>query len=265
MGLLEGKKGIVMGVANDRSIAAAVAKTLHSQGAQLGFSYLPDTGERERNKQRIEKVAEGLNPQLIIPCDVTNDDHMASFFKDVEEKMGTIDFLIHSIAFAPTADLKLDTVECSRGGFLQAMEISVYSFLSAANHASKLMNDGGSICTMTYFGGEKVMPGYNLMGICKSALDTSVKYAANELGPKNIRVNAISAGPVRTLAASAVGDFKSMLSMYESVSPMSRNIDGSDVANASAFLVSDMSKLISGEILHVDGGYNIMGASVSES
>ena len=213
MGLLEGKKGIIMGVANDRSIASSIAKILHREGAELGFSYLPDTGERERNKQRLLQVTDGMSPKIVVPCDVTNDKDISDFFSEVKKEMGSIDFLVHSIAFAPTADLKLNTVECSREGFTNAMDISVYSFLATSNAASELMVDGGSICAMTYYGGEKVMPGYNLMGLCKSALDTSVMYAANELGPKNIRVNAISAGPIKTLAASAVGDFKNMLGM----------------------------------------------------
>lgn len=262
MKLLDGKKGIIMGIANDRSIASSIAKSFHLEGAELGFSYLPDTGDRERNKQRLLQVTEDLNPKLIHPCDVTKDADIEAFFQQVKEQMGGIDFLVHSIAFAPTNDLKKDTVQCSREGFQNAMDISVYSFLKAANHASELMVDGGSICAMTYYGGEKVMPGYNLMGLCKAALDTSVKYAAYELGKKNIRVNAISAGPIKTLAASAVGDFKNMLGMYESISPMGRNVDGNDVAHAAAFLLSDMSKLITGEIMHVDAGFNIMGGTV---
>ncbi|SMF55642.1 enoyl-ACP reductase FabI [Pseudobacteriovorax antillogorgiicola] len=265
MGLLEGKRGIIMGIANDRSIASSIAKVLHSEGAKLGFSYLPDTGERERNKQRLLQVTDGLDPQVVCPCDVTKDDDIKAFFQDVKEKMGTIDFLIHSIAFAPTADLKLNTIECSREGFANAMDVSVYSFLATSRAAADLMVDGGSICAMTYYGGEKVMPGYNLMGLCKSALDTSVKYAAYELGSRNIRVNAISAGPIKTLAASAVGDFKSMLGMYESVSPLGRNVDGGDVGHGTTFLVSDLSRMITGEIMHIDAGFNIMGGTVLKS
>ena len=249
-----------MGVANDRSIASAIARSLHQEGAQLGFSYLPDTGDRNRNRQRVEQVTKDLKPKLIHPCDVTDDQQMADFFAAVKESFGEIDFLVHSVAFAPTEDLKNDTVASSRAGFLQAMEISVFSFLRSAHLASELMTDGGSICTMTYYGGEKVMPGYNLMGLCKSALDTAVKYGAAELGAKNIRVNAVSAGPIKTLAASAVGDFKKMMGMYESIAPLGRNVDGTDVAHATAFLVSDLSKMITGEIMHVDAGFNIMGA-----
>lgn len=259
MGLMEGKKGVIMGVANDRSIAAAVAKELAKQGAKLAFSFLPDSGERKRNEERVKQVTADLDPALIFPCDVSNDSDIVNFFEAVEGCFGTIDFVVHSLAYAPTEDLKLSTVEVSREGFKNAMEISVYSMLSVCNHASRLMKDGGSIVGMTYYGGEKVMPGYNIMGVCKAALDASVKYAAYELGRKAIRVNAISAGPVRTLAASAVGDFKKMLNSYQDVAPLGRNIEGEDVAQACAYLLSDMSKMVTGEILHVDSGFNIMG------
>lgn len=264
MSLLKGKKGIIMGVANDRSIAASVAKILHHEGAQIGYSYLPDQGDRPRNLKRLEQVTQDLDPAFLIPCDVNKDEDVATFFATAGQKMDTIDFVIHSIAFAPTQDIKCPSIEASREGFHLAMDASVYSFLAVAREAKKLMPNGGSICTMTYFGGEKVMPGYNLMGICKAALEASVRYAAYDLGPQNIRVNAISAGPIKTLAASAVGDFKKMLGNYEEVSPMKRNIDGKDVAMTTCFLVSDLSKMISGETIHVDAGFHIMGGMISQ-
>lgn len=259
MGIMQGKKGIIMGIANDRSIATAVARRLHQEGAVLGFSFLPDTGERKRNEERIRQVTEGMNPALLHPCDVSSDAHVADFFTAVQEKMGAIDFIVHSIAFAPTEDIKKQTIDVSRAGFAQAMDISVYSFLNVCRHAADAMPDGGAICGMTYYGGEKVMPGYNLMGVCKAALDAAIRYAAYELGGHAIRVNGISAGPVRTLAASAVGDFKKMLNLYQDVSPLRRNIEGEDVAQACSYLLSDMSKMVTGEILHVDAGFNIMG------
>lgn len=263
MGLLTGKRGIIMGVANERSIATAVARLMHKEGAELGFSYLPDAGERNRNEQRVRDVTKDLSPKLIESCDVGQDADIQRFFALVQETMGTIDFVIHSIAFAPTDDLKCHTYQASRSGFASAMDISVYSFLAVARYAAPIMSqDGsGSICAMTYLGGEKVMPGYNLMGVAKAALDAAVKYTAFELGEHKIRVNAISAGPVKTLAASAVGDFKSMLTLYETSSPLRSNITAEDVGAAAAFLSSDYGRMTTGEILHVDGGYHVMGVS----
>ena len=260
MGLLNGKKGIVMGIANDRSIASGIAKQLFEEGASIGYSYLPDTGERARNLQRIEQVTKDLDPAFIFPCDVTSDEDIQAFFDKAKESMGSIDFLIHSIAFAPTEDIKRPASSASRQGFQTAMDISVYSFMKVADTAKELMEQGGSICSMTYFGGEKVMPGYNLMGICKAALDSATKYAAYDLGSRGIRVNTISAGPVKTLAASAVGDFKTMLSTYESISPLGKNISSGDVGKTTAFLLSDYASMITGETIHVDAGFHVMGA-----
>lgn len=265
MGLLAGKKGLVMGVANERSIATAVARSLHKEGAALAFSYLPDTGERKRNESRVRQVTEDLAPLLIAPCDVSNDEDIDRFFALLREQIGQIDFVIHSIAFAPSDDLKVPTYLASRQGFAQAMDISVYSFLAVARAASPHMAEGGSFCAMTYFGGEKVMPGYNLMGLCKAALDTAVRYTASELGPRRIRVNAISAGPVKTLAASAVGDFKKTLSIYQQSSPLRSNITADDVGAAACFLVSDYARMTTGEVLHVDAGYHVMGVTQESS
>lgn len=265
MGLLKGKRGVIMGVANERSIATAVARLMHKEGAELAFSYLPDTGERNRNEQRVRDVTKDLNPKLVASCDVGNDSDIEAFFNQVKESMGKIDFVIHSIAYAPTEDLKCPTYQASRSGFASAMDVSVYSFLAVARYAAPIMSqDGtGSICAMTYFGGERVMPGYNLMGVAKAALDASVRYAAYELGALKIRVNAISAGPVKTLAASAVGDFKKMLGLYENSSPLRSNITADDVGAAAAFLASDYGRMTTGEILHVDAGYHVMGVTQS--
>ena len=265
MGLLTGKRGVIMGVANERSIATAVARLMHKEGAELGFSYLPDSGERSRNEQRVRDVTKDLNPLIVASCDVGQDQDIQAFFVQVQETMGTIDFVIHSIAYAPTEDLKCPTYQASRNGFASAMDISVYSFLAVARYAAPIMsqNGMGSLCAMTYFGGEKVMPGYNLMGVAKAALDASVRYTAYELGALKIRVNAISAGPVKTLAASAVGDFKKKLGLYANSSPLRSNITADDVGAAAAFLASDYGRMTTGEILHVDGGYHVMGVTQS--
>lgn len=259
MGLLEGKVGIIMGIANDRSIATAVAKSLHREGATIGYSHLPDTGDKKRNQERLQKISEPLNGKFVQPCDVKNDLSIKEFFNKAGEFFPKIDFLIHSIAFAPTEDLKKPTVEVSRNGFLEAMDVSVYSLITVANHAQSIMAENSSLVTMTYYGGEKVLPGYNLMGICKAGLESSVRYLSHDLGPKNIRVNGISAGPIKTLASSAVGDFKKMLEKNAETAPLKRNVEASEVGDSTVYLVSDLSKAVTGEILHVDAGYNIMG------
>ncbi len=260
MGLFTGKKGIVMGVANDHSIAAAIANYLHKEGAELGFNHLPDKDERKRMERRVRQVAEPLGAKLITPCDVAKDDDVAAFFAKVKETFGTIDFLLHSIAFAPLEDIRCPTVNASRPGFHLAMDISVYSLIAVTRAAVELMPAGGSVATMTYFGGERVVAGYNLMGVCKAALDCTVRYLAFDLGPKNIRVNAISAGPMKTLAASAVGDFDQMLGLHSAVSPLGRNVEPDELGKAAAYLLSDLSTAVTGEIHHVDCGYSTMGS-----
>ncbi len=260
MGLFTGKKGIIMGVANEYSIAAAVAEFLHKEGATIGFNHLPDKEGRDRMLKRVHRVADPLGATFIRPCDVANDDDIKAFFAQVKEEFGQLDFFVHSIAYAPIDDIRCETIDCTRDGFKIAMDISVYSFIATARAASKLMKEGGSIVTMTYFGGEKVVGGYNLMGVCKSALESATKYLAYDLGPKGIRVNAVSAGPVKTLAASAVGDFTQMLGLNAAVSPIGRNITGEEVGKSTAFLLSDLASATTGEILHVDLGYNIMGS-----
>ena len=256
MGLFSGKKGLVMGVVNDFSIAWAIAQKLLAEDAELGFTHLPG----EKMERRLKKLTDPIGCKFLAPCDVQKDEDVAKAFDDAGKHFGSIDFLVHSIAFAPIEDLKCPFVQASREGFKTAMDVSVYSLAIVSRHAAKIMPDGGSIVTMTYFGGERVVEGYNLMGVCKAALDASVRYLAFDLGPKKIRVNAVSAGPVKTLAASAVGEADKLAGLYEAVSPMNRNITREEVGAAGMFLLSDLSSGITGEIMHVDCGYNTMGS-----
>ncbi len=255
MGLFTGKKGLVLGVANDFSIAWAISQKLLAEGAEIGFTHLPG----EKMERRVKKV---IPPEtkFVHPCDVGKDEDIAAAFAKAKEVYGKLDFVLHSIAFAPIADLQCPFVMCSREGFKMAMDISVYSLAHVARHAAPLMTDGGAIATLTYYGGEKVVSGYNMMGVCKAARDASVKYLAYDLGPKKIRVNGLSAGPVKTLAASAVGDSDKLAGLYELVAPMQRNVDREEVGAAGMFLLSDLASGITGEILHVDCGYNAMGS-----
>jgi enoyl-[acyl-carrier protein] reductase I len=256
MGLFDGKKGLIFGVANDHSIAWAISEQLLAEGADLGFTHLPG----ERMERRVRKLAEPAGAKLITPCDVQKDEDVARVFQEARETYGQLDFVVHSIAYAPMEDLRRPYVEASREGFHTSMDISVYSLVAVARAASELIPPGGAMLTMTYFGGEKAVPGYNIMGVCKAALDASVRYLAYDLGPKQIRVNAISAGPLKTLSSSAVGEFDKMLGLYELVSPLGRNIVPADVGKTGLYLLSDLSAGVTGEILHVDAGYSIMGA-----
>jgi enoyl-[acyl-carrier protein] reductase I len=262
MGLFDGKKGLILGVANEHSIAWHVAKFVMAEGAECGFTHLPDRpdDERQRNRRRVSQLTdEAPNAKFLVPLEVTRDEDIAAVMQRTAEMFGHLDFLLHSIAYAPMEDLKVETIETSRAGFKLAMEISAYSLLAVSNAARAIMRDGGSILTMTYFGGERAVPGYNVMGICKAALDASVRYLAYDLGPRGIRVNAVSAGPLRTLASRAVGA-DDMLTLYEQVAPLGRNITHEEVGRTAGFLLSSMSDGITGEILHVDAGYNIMGS-----
>jgi enoyl-[acyl-carrier protein] reductase I len=262
MGLFAGKRGLILGVANDHSIAWAIAQEVMQQGGECGFTHLPDRpdDDRQRNRRRVQQLTDA-HPQarFLVPLDVQDDAQIGQVMQTTSEKFGKIDFLLHSIAFADRADLARDTIETSRDGFKLAMEVSVYSLIAVCNAARNLLNDQAAIVTMTYFGGEKAVPGYNVMGICKAALDASVRYLAYDLGPRGIRVNAISAGPIRTLAGRAAG-VDDMLKMYEHMAPLGRNISHEEVGKAGAYLMSEMSSGITGEILHVDGGYNMMGS-----
>ena len=256
MGLFTGKKGVVLGVVNDYSIAWAISLQLLAEGAEIGFTHLPG----EKMERRVRKLADPTGTKFVRPCDVQNDEDIAKVFREAGEVYGALDFVLHSVAYAPIDDLKCPFVNASREGFKTAMDVSVYSLAAVARHAADVMPNGGSIATMTYFGGERVVQGYNMMGVCKAALDCAVKYLAYDLGPRNIRVNAVSAGPVKTLAASAVGDSDKLAGLYEAVSPLGRNITREEVGSAGLFILSDLARGITGEILHVDAGYNVMGS-----
>jgi enoyl-[acyl-carrier protein] reductase I len=265
MGLFEGKQGLVFGIANDHSIAWAITQELSAAGAQMGFTHIPDKDpERPRMERRLRKLVEPLAAPIILPCDVTVDADLDRVFSAARETFGQIDFVLHSIAYAPMEDLKGPTVNASRDGFKLSMEISVYSLITIARRAKEILRPGGSILTLTYLGGEKVIPGYNIMGVCKSALESSVEYLAHDLGPEGIRVNALSAGPLKTLSSSAVGDFDKMLGLYSSFSPMRRNITPEEVGKTGMFLLSDLASGVTGECMHVDAGYHVMGGPPTE-
>jgi len=262
MGLFDGKKGLILGVANDHSIAWAIADFIMKEGGECGFTHLPDRPDdaRQRNRHRVALLTDPApNAKFLIPMDVNNDEDIRRVMAHTAKEFGKIDFMLHSIAYALLDDLKNDTVFTSRDGFKLAMEISAYSLIATTNAAREIMNDKGSIATMTYFGGERAVPGYNVMGVCKAALDSIVKYLAHDLGPRGIRVNAVSAGPLRTLAGRGAG-VDEMLELYEKMAPLGRNITHEEVGRTGGFLLSDMSDGITGEILHIDGGYNIMGS-----
>lgn len=262
MGLFDGKQGLILGVANDHSIAWAIAQFVMGEGAVCGFTHLPDRpdDERQRNRRRVALLTDPAErAQFLVPLEVTDDANIRAVVERTQQEFGKIDFLVHAIAYAPLEDLKRDTIETSREGFKLAMEISAYSLIAVANAVRSIMNPGGSILTLTYFGGEKAVPGYNVMGVCKAALDSIVKYLAYDLGPSKIRVNAVSAGPLRTLAGRGAG-VDDMLTLYEQMSPLERNITHEEVGRTGGFLLSDWSDGITGEILHLDGGYNIMGS-----
>lgn len=250
---LEGKKALVFGVANDRSIAWAISKALHEAGARMGFTYV------NALESRVRPLAESLNAEIIEPCDVTSDSDLDTSFKAVEEKWGGLDILIHAVAFANREDLEGRFVDTSRDGFRVALEISAYSLVAMAKRAAPLMKNGGNIMAMTYYGAEKVIPNYNVMGVAKSALESSVRYLAADLGVDNIRVNAISAGPIRTLAASGISGFKSMLNRFAEAAPLRRNVTQEDVASNALYLCSDLSSGVTGEVIYVDSGYNVIG------
>ena len=262
MGMFDGKKGLITGVFNKQSIAWSIADRIMNEGGECGFSYMPDKPDdaRKKNLGRITKLTDG-NPaaKFLQPMDVTNDEHIAAVMDCCRNDLGKIDFLLHSIAFALPDDLKGDTIATSRAGFKLAMEISVHSLIALANAAQDVMNDHASILTLTYFGGEKAVPGYNVMGICKSALDCTVKYLAYDLGPRGIRVNALSAGPLQTISGRGAG-VDEMLGLYEGMAPLGRNITHEEAGNSGSFLLSGQSSGITGEILHLDGGYNAMGS-----
>ncbi|MGD9630440.1 MAG: enoyl-ACP reductase [Pyrinomonadaceae bacterium] len=252
--LLENKVGMIFGVANKRSIAWACAEAANANGAKLAFTY-----QGERLKENVEKLAGGLSDSLIVPCDVTNQADVDAAFAAVGEKYGKLDFLVHSIAFAPKEALEGEFVTTTRDAFRTALEISAFSLTQVALAASSLMKDGGSIVTMSYYGAEKVVNNYNVMGVAKAALESSVRYLAADLGKQAVRVNAISAGPLNTLSARGVKNMGSLLGYVGEKAPLKRNVTAAEVGNTALFLVSDLSSGITGETIYVDCGYNIMG------
>ena len=254
MGIMNGKRGLIMGVANKQSMAWGIAQACHAQGAEMAFSYQGDA-----LKKRVGPLAESIGCDTVLECDVTNKASMDNLFSELENKWGKIDFIVHAIGFSDKNELRGRYVDTSAENFRMTMDISVYSFTAVAQRAEKIMNEGGSMLTLTYYGAEQVMPHYNVMGVAKAALEASVKYLAEDLGKDGIRVNAISAGPVKTLAASGIGDFRYILKWNELNSPLRRNINIDDVGKSAMYLLSDLSSGVTGENLHVDAGYHVVG------
>lgn len=252
--LLAGKRGLIMGLANDKSIAWGIAKACADAGAEMCFSY-----QGEALKKRVAPLAAQCGSDFLVECDVTDMGSVDAVFAEIEKRWGKIDFLVHAIGFSDKAELRGRYVDTSRDNFNMTMDISVYSFTAVAQRAEKLMTDGGSMLTMTYYGAEQVMPHYNVMGVAKAALEASVMYLAEDLGKQNIRVNAISAGPIKTLAASGIGDFRYILKWNELNSPLRRTVTIDDVGKSALYLLSDLSSGVTGENLHVDSGYHVVG------
>lgn len=261
MGLLSGKKGLILGVANDHSIAWGIAQALHREGAELGFTYVGETLER-----RVRPLAESLNAKLIEPCDANDDAAIDALMAKTRATFGTIDFLVHAIAFANKNELQGAYLNTTRAGFMLAMEVSAYSLtaLVKSADAAGLLADGASILTLTYHGAQQVIPNYNVMGVAKAALEASVRYLAADLGPRNIRVNAISAGPIRTLAASGIAGFRSLHKSFADTAPLRRNVTIDDVGNAALYFCSPLSSGVTGEISYVDAGFNIVSVGAGE-
>ncbi|OIQ42532.1 MAG: enoyl-[acyl-carrier-protein] reductase [Roseobacter sp. MedPE-SW] len=252
--LMTGKRGLIMGLANDKSIAWGIAKACADAGAELAFSFQGDA-----LKKRVVPLAEQLGSDIVLPCDVSDEASMDALFAALEEKWGKLDFVVHAIGFSDKNELRGRYVDTSRNNFQMTMDISVYSFTAIAKRAEKMMSEGGSMLTLTYYGAEQVMPHYNVMGVAKAALEASVKYLAEDLGKDGIRVNAISAGPIKTLAASGIGDFRYIMKWNEYNSPLRRNVTTDDVGKSALYLLSDLSSGVTGENLHVDAGYHVVG------
>ena len=252
--LMKGKRGLIMGVANDRSIAWGIAEMAHKHGAELAFTYQGDALEK-----RVRPLADGIGSKMILPCDVTDMKSIDATVDAVEKEWGALDFVVHAIAYSDKSELDGMYLDTTRDNFLKTMDISVYSFTAVAQRAVPLMKNGGSLLTMSYYGAERVMPHYNVMGVAKAALEASVRYLASDVGPKGIRVNAISAGPIKTLAASGIGDFRYILKWNELNAPLRRNVTTQDVGGAGLFLLSDLGAGVTGEIMYVDSGYNTIG------
>lgn len=251
---LSGKKGLVMGVANDRSIAWGISKAAHDNGAELAFTY-----QGEALEKRVRPLAESVGSKIVLPCDVTDEGSIDATFDAIEKEWGQLDFVVHAIAFSDKNELDGLYLNTTRENFLRTMDISVFSFTAVAQRAAKLMKEDGSLVTLTYYGAERVMPHYNVMGVAKAALEASVRYLATDLGPQGVRVNAISAGPIKTLAASGIGDFRYILKWNELNSPLRRNVTIDEVGNSALFLLSDLGRGVTGEVMHVDSGYHTVG------
>jgi enoyl-[acyl-carrier protein] reductase I len=253
-GLMKGKRGLIMGVANDRSIAWGIAKAVHDQGAELAFTYQGDA-----LKKRVGPLAESIGSKFVLPCDVSDFPSIDAVFGELERHWGSLDFVVHAIGYSNKEELRGRYVDTSYDNFALTMNISCYSFTAVAQRAEKLMPKGGSLLTLTYLGSEKVMPHYNVMGVAKAALEASVRYLAEDLGKKGIRVNAISAGPLKTLAASGIGDFRFILKWNELNAPLRRNVSVEEVGNSGLYLLSDLGRAVTGEVHHVDCGYHMIG------
>jgi len=254
VGILSGKRGIIMGIANDKSIAYGIAKECRAQGAEMIFTY-----QGEMLLKRITPIAEELSADMILECNVSSTDSIKNAFEIVEKKYGKIDFIVHSIAFSHKDELKGKYIDSTLENFLTTMHISCFSFVEVAKFASSLLNEGGSLLSLTYYGAEKAIPNYNVMGVAKAALEASVRYMAADMGPQGVRVNAISSGPIKTLAASAIGGFNSFLKVGEETNPLRRNTTLEDVGKSAVYLLSNMSSGVTGEVLHVDCGYHAVG------
>jgi len=254
VGIMRGKRGIVMGVANDRSIAWGIADAIAKQGAEIAFTY-----QGEALQKRVRPLAESVGSNIVIPCDVSSDEAIDETFRLLKEKWQKIDFLVHTIAYSDKEELKGEYIDTTRENFYKTMDISVYSFTAVAQRAAAMMPNGGSMITLTYYGAEKVMPHYNVMGIAKAALESSVRYLAADLGDNKIRVNSLSAGPIKTLAASGIGDFRYILKWNQYNSPLRRNVTLDDVGGCGVYLLSDLSAGVTGETHHVDCGYHVVG------
>ena len=251
---MKNKRGIILGLANDHSIAWGIAKALHEQGAEMAFTY-----QGEALEKRVRTLAESLGSNIILPCNVTDATTLDNLFAEIERRWGKIDFVVHAIAFSDKNELKGRYCDTSLANFLNSMHISCYSFTDICARAAKIANDGASFVTLSYLGAERVIPNYNVMGVAKAALEASVMYLARDLGEQNIRVNAISAGPIRTLAAAGIGDFRNILGWNKANSLLGRNMSIDDIGNSAVYLLSDLASGVTGEILHVDGGYNKQG------
>ena len=258
--LMEGKRGLIMGVANDRSIAWGIAQQAAAHGASLAFTY-----QGEALEKRVRPLAQSVDAPIVVPCDVTDEGSLRSMIQEISKVWDRLDFVVHAIAYSDKDELKGRYVDTTRENFLRTMDISCFSFTEVCRHAEPLMTNGGSLLTLTYYGAERVVPHYNVMGVAKAALEASVRYLAVDMGKKNIRVNAVSAGPIKTLAASGIGDFRYILKWNELNSPLHRNVTIEDVGKAGVYLLSDLGSGVTGEVHHVDCGYHVVGMLAPES